>query len=200
MPKRPGARSTSKARRAHPQKKTEMRLKELNSVLGQVEDFIKPQARLEQYRTPGEMAGRLSQAMAWEDELHNKVIIDLGCGTGMLSMATGLQGAFVIGTDVDADALQQAESTARKLGVWFDGVVSDVGVGSCFRGGIPDSIVMNPPFGTKCSGMDCVFLGHAVLLARRSVYSMHKTSTREFLQRKLCRWQCAPQVCVSTFL
>lgn len=85
-----------------------MRLKELNSVLGQVEDFIKPQARLEQYRTPGEMAARLSQAMAWEDELHNKVIIDLGCGTGMLSVAKGLKGALVIGKDLYAGALKQA--------------------------------------------------------------------------------------------
>lgn len=48
-----------------------------------------------------------------------------------------------------------------------------------------DSVLMNPPFGTKKNaGMDMKFLQSAFNLARTAVYSLHKTSTRDFIQRK----------------
>jgi predicted RNA methylase len=48
-----------------------------------------------------------------------------------------------------------------------------------------DTVVTNPPFGTKANnaGMDLRFLRAATRLARRAVYSFHKTSTRDFLMR-----------------
>jgi predicted RNA methylase len=50
-----------------------------------------------------------------------------------------------------------------------------------------DTVVTNPPFGTKANnaGMDLRFLRAATRLARRSVYSFHKTSTRDFLIRQV---------------
>ena len=42
-------------------------------------------------------------------------------------------------------------------------------------------VVMNPPFGTKEEGIDCVFLERAMRMARKDIYSMHKTSTRAYL-------------------
>lgn len=48
-----------------------------------------------------------------------------------------------------------------------------------------DTILMNPPFGTKHNaGMDIKFLLSAINLARNAVYSLHKTSTRNFIKRK----------------
>lgn len=48
-----------------------------------------------------------------------------------------------------------------------------------------DTVLMNPPFGTKNNaGMDMKFLMSAINLARNAVYSLHKTSTRKFIQRK----------------
>lgn len=42
-----------------------------------------------------------------------------------------------------------------------------------------DTVVMNPPFGTKHNaGMDMKFLAAGVNLANSRVYSLHKTSTR----------------------
>lgn len=41
-----------------------------------------------------------------------------------------------------------------------------------------DTIVMNPPFGTRNTGIDTIFLLNAMKNAR-VVYSLHKTSTRE---------------------
>jgi predicted RNA methylase len=47
-----------------------------------------------------------------------------------------------------------------------------------------DTVICNPPFGTKNNaGMDVQFLRTAVRLARRAVYSFHKTTTRAFLER-----------------
>jgi rRNA N6-adenosine-methyltransferase METTL5 len=42
-----------------------------------------------------------------------------------------------------------------------------------------DTVIMNPPFGTKHNaGMDIKFVEIGLQLARHSVYSLHKTSTR----------------------
>lgn len=48
-----------------------------------------------------------------------------------------------------------------------------------------DSVLLNPPFGTKHNaGMDMKFLMCAFNLAKTAVYSLHKTSTRDFIQRR----------------
>ncbi len=47
-------------------------------------------------------------------------------------------------------------------------------------------ITISPPFGTKNNeGIDVQFLKTAVRLARRAVYSFHKTSTRPYLMKLL---------------
>ncbi|KAL3808473.1 hypothetical protein ACHAXA_000886 [Cyclostephanos tholiformis] len=47
---------------------------------------------------------------------------------------------------------------------------------------IVDTVITNPPFGTKNNeGIDVQFLKTAIRLARRAVYSFHKTSTRPFI-------------------
>jgi len=46
-----------------------------------------------------------------------------------------------------------------------------------------DTVVMNPPFGTRNAGVDVAFVRTALRLSNR-VYSLHKTSTRDFLLRK----------------
>ena len=40
---------------------------------------------------------------------------------------------------------------------------------------------MNPPFGTKNSGIDVQFLETAIQCSSRAVYSLHKSSTRDYL-------------------
>lgn len=48
-----------------------------------------------------------------------------------------------------------------------------------------DTVLMNPPFGTKHNaGMDVKFLMSAFNVAKTAIYSLHKTSTRDFIQRK----------------
>lgn len=48
-----------------------------------------------------------------------------------------------------------------------------------------DTVIMNPPFGTKHNaGMDMKFLMAGVNLARSVVYSLHKSSTREYIKKR----------------
>ena len=49
-----------------------------------------------------------------------------------------------------------------------------------------DTVLMNPPFGTKPGnrGLDLAFARAGVLMARRAVYSLHKSATRQHVLRK----------------
>lgn len=48
-----------------------------------------------------------------------------------------------------------------------------------------DTVIMNPPFGTKQNaGIDMTFLMAAMSLSRNVVYSLHKSSTRDFIKKK----------------
>jgi predicted RNA methylase len=54
---------------------------------------------------------------------------------------------------------------------------------------------MNPPFGTKHNhGIDIKFLKASLDLATVSVYSLHKTSTREYIFTKAADWGVRAQV------
>ena len=51
------------------------------------------------------------------------------------------------------------------------------------RPGSVDVVVMNPPFGTKTKGADAAFMAAARALEPRAVWSLHKSSTRGFLEK-----------------
>ena len=58
-----------------------------------------------------------------------------------------------------------------------------------------DTVIMNPPFGTKHNkGLDVKFLQTGISMASRSVYSLHKTSTREHILKKAADWGVSAQV------
>jgi len=48
-----------------------------------------------------------------------------------------------------------------------------------------DTVIMNPPFGTKKNaGIDMKFLEIAIKLSSNTVYSLHKSSTRDYILSK----------------
>ena len=47
---------------------------------------------------------------------------------------------------------------------------------------------MNPPFGTRKKGIDVIFLRAGLDACTGAVYSLHKTSTRKYLERKIKSW------------
>ena len=78
--------------------------------------FENPDPELEQYVTPPELAAELAHAAALNGDLGE--VHDLGCGTGMLAIATALAGARpVVGYDVDEDALEAARRNYTETGV-----------------------------------------------------------------------------------
>ena len=46
-----------------------------------------------------------------------------------------------------------------------------------------DTVVMNPPFGTRRAGADVAFLRAAFRIATGAIYSLHKTSTRAHIEK-----------------
>lgn len=58
-----------------------------------------------------------------------------------------------------------------------------------------DTVIMNPPFGTKKNaGLDVKFLAMGIQLAARSVYSLHKSSTRDYIKKKGLEMNTSPEI------
>ncbi|KAH8922346.1 S-adenosyl-L-methionine-dependent methyltransferase [Atractiella rhizophila] len=175
-----------------------MKLRDLECELQKIRGFEKPKLELEQYVTDAHQAARmLFTASVTYDDIEQKRVLDLGCGCGILSLASLLTGAsYVVGVDIDPSALSIARDNINRineeLSSEIDLVQSDLSEwndegGKCgiFKAGQSfDTVVMNPPFGTKNKNVDMLFLSWACRLASSAVYSLHKTSTREYISKK----------------
>ncbi|KAK8597695.1 hypothetical protein V6N13_095095 [Hibiscus sabdariffa] len=165
-----------------------MKLKQLESLLGDLQQFSNPKVELEQYPTGPHIASRLLYTAENSfDDISNKVVADFGCGCGTLGAAASLLGAEqVIGIDIDSQSLELASMNAEDLELDIDFIQCDIG-NLGWRGQIVDTVVMNPPFGTRKKGIDMDFLFVALKVASRAVYSLHKTSTRDYIRRAALR-------------
>jgi predicted RNA methylase len=165
--------------------------------------------------------------------------LDLGSGTGMLSIGAAFLCDVVIGVDCDMDAIEVARENAcsvdledtinfilakvmirsnekaagprRGSGVKKRGgrsgrggrggrgsqsssqtkslLIEGAGDGIPLKNKCVDTVLTNPPFGTKMNaGIDAQFLRTATRLARHAVYSFHKRSTRAFLTKLVQEW------------
>jgi len=163
-----------------------MKLKELQSLLQDVETFNAPKVELEQYPTSVELAASMLYTIdtVYRD-LECCTVLDLGCGTGRLAIGAALLGSpQVIGVDVDPDALQTCQLNVNQFdGLPVDLVRCDVTSLAGMSRLRVDTVIMNPPFGTRKKGADLEFLRTGLKIARRAVYSLHKTSTRSHIQR-----------------
>ena len=222
-----------------------MRLKQLESLLEDVEPFREPNNELEQYPTGAHLAACVLAEAHARGDVEGRVVADLGVGGGVLAIASLLAGARrVVGVDVDpgalelcrdnCDAFEPALRPTLRLGSIPEDVArwnadpravaaadeadeedeerDDAGSSSSEsedlaavekegreeegrddpsslpsgRDGGPlraDTVVMNPPFGTRARGVDVRFLRCALGVARTAVYSLHKSSTRAYLER-----------------
>ncbi|KAL4420403.1 hypothetical protein ABPG75_010059 [Micractinium tetrahymenae] len=164
-----------------------MKLKELESLMQDIAPFEQPKIELEQYPTGPHLASRLLFAVANSyDEFDGQTVIDLGCGTAMLSIGAAMLGAqHVIGVDVDDDALRIAQENVDEYEdpLPVDFIRCDVRQVAAQARLQADTVVMNPPFGTRRKGADMEFLRAAFALSRNSIYSLHKSSTRDYIQR-----------------
>ncbi|VFQ98770.1 unnamed protein product [Cuscuta campestris] len=165
-----------------------MKLKQLEGILGSLEQFSNPKIELEQYPTGPHIASRmLYTAENSFGDVSNKVVADFGCGCGTLGLAAALlEAEHVIGLDIDSESLEIAATNADELEVDMQFVQCDI-KNLPWKGQIVDTVVMNPPFGTRKKGADMDFLSVALKVASQAVYSLHKTTTREHVKRAALR-------------
>jgi len=120
-------------------------------------------------------------------DIEGKNVLDLGTGTGRLAIGAALLGAKrITGVDIDPAAIAVARENARATNVGVDWIVGNL---ETIQGRF-DTVVMNPPFGTKRRHLDSIFLEKAISIAQ-TIYSIHKASTRSyilsFVERHGCR-------------
>jgi len=79
----------------------------LAGKLSVVAGFENPQLGLEQYPTPPDLAAHVIHLADLQGDIAGRTVIDLGAGTGMLTLGAALRGpARVVGVEVDRRQLR----------------------------------------------------------------------------------------------
>ena len=154
-----------------------MKKNELERRLQQVAPHSRPRPDLEQYSTPAAVAADVLFIAYSFGDIADREVVDLGCGSGILSIGAALLGASrVTGIDVDPAAVEDARRNAEEAGAGIEVLRADVRE-IALKG---DTVVMNPPFGAQRRNADRPFLETAMRTAPR-VYSPHHAKTVGFL-------------------
>ena len=161
-----------------------VRKRDLERALSEIEAHPLPNAYLEQYTTPSKVAAETLYLAAYVyDDIIDKTVMDLGCGTGRLAIGAALLGAKeVFGVDVDPIAVRVAQKNAEIMGVKEKThcIAADIDVVK----GTFDTVLQNPPFGVQRRRADRRFITKSLELSS-TIYSFHKggESNREFIKR-----------------
>jgi len=160
--------------------------KDLEIFLTQIEQLSQPKIEFEQYPTSARVAANLLWFAGIEkDDLFGKQVVDLGCGTGILSIGAAYLGAqTVVGIDIDYDSLLMAKQNCQKVGLTNNCFWVCMDVKACNLRGV-DTVIMNPPFGMRkeSRSRDRFFLKKALTLAK-TIYSInpYAEKTRVFFK------------------
>jgi len=178
-----------------------MKKKHLEMILDNLDPHPNPKPHLEQYTIGGKLASEL--LFFARDDIRDNFVVDLGCGTGRLSIGAKLLGAGkVLGVDIDRESVECARENLRKLekipvsknldvdfeeiykGVFFvDMDVKDIDR-SYIERYLEDEgkivVIQNPPFGSQKRHADRIFLEKALEIGD-VIYTIHNSSTRGFV-------------------
>lgn len=154
-----------------------MKKRKLEIVLEKLRGFENPKIELEQYTTPPSLAAFIATTAELNGDL--ELVVDLGCGTGILVIACSLLGHYSVGVDLDIEALKIARENAIKLGVEADFVKTDVSKFQCKK---EVTTVMNPPFGIQRKHADRPFLLKAFEISK-VIYTIHSAGSSKFVRR-----------------
>lgn len=161
---------------------------ELGIILSQLETFNSPKVRIEQYITDSQTASSALWNAYQLGEVKNKIIADFGAGTGIIGIGALLLGAkevvFIESDNSSIEILKKNLLTIQKItkeskyelgkAIIQEKEVKNVNINA-------DTVIMNPPFGTKQEHADKEFLKVAFKSAN-VVYSFHKTTTTQFVR------------------
>lgn len=160
-----------------------MKQRQLEILLEKVPKPIIPIPQLEQYMTTAPIAADIIfTAYQWGD-IENKIVVDLGCGTGIFSVGAVHMGAKkVLGFDIDKDIIAAAKKYAKTNAFPIIYRVKDITEvhTTC------NTVIMNPPFGAQKSNnkADRKFLKKALEISS-VVYSLHLKKTIFFLEKMI---------------
>ena len=159
--------------------------RELEGQLAVVAGFEDPQAALEQYPTPPALAAHVIHLADLHDDIEGRTVLDLGTGTGMLTLGAALRGpARVVAVELDGVPLSTAVENRRPVATatpihWLQADATRLPLS------IPEpvTVVMNPPFGAQDgqTGADRGFLTTVASVASVS-YSVHNAGSEEFIE------------------
>lgn len=171
-----------------------MRLKDLKVELSKVKDFSKVSISLEQYMTPPEIAASIAHTIhATYDDIEGRSVLDLCCGTGMLSFACSyFSPSYILGVDSCPKALEVFRLNNLRFRANVDLLrcsIEDL----TFLSSEFDTAILNPPFGTKIKHADIKVVDKALEVCS-VVYSLHKSSTRGYLVRKYPRAEILAEI------
>ena len=156
-----------------------MNKKQLAIKLSKLKGFENPKLKLEQYFLDSEVAADMVWTAYLNGDIENKVIADLGAGTGILGY-----GAFLLGAkkvyliEKDKEVIKIAKENIKDKLTFVNKDIKDFNVKV-------DTIIQNPPFGTKDEHADKLFLEKAMKFSN-TIYSLHKITSKKFI-RKLVR-------------
>ena len=160
------------------------RKKHLEMKLQSIPAHPNPKIGFEQYSTPSNIASDLVWNAYSLGDIVDRDIVDLGCGTGIFTIASALMGAnSSTGIDIDNDSIDLAVDVADNFKLDnLNFFVCDIDE---FNEELyVDTIFQNPPFGSQRnakSGTDLKFIQKAIQLKTKVLYSFHMASTEEFL-------------------
>jgi len=155
-----------------------MKKKDLEIEMEKVPKFEDPDPSLEQYLTPASIAADVLFNAYAAGDIKGLKVMDLGCGTGMLSFGSWMLGAgSVTGYDISKKALARASAHADLVKADISFKLSDVNDIQEKA----DTVVMNPPFGCQNRRADRDFLEKAMESAE-CIYSFHMAETLEFVK------------------
>ena len=158
-----------------------MKQRQLEIILQQIPKPTTPLPHLEQYMTPAPIAADvIFTAYHWGD-IHDKVVVDLGCGTGIFAVGAYLMGAKkVSGFDVDPNVISSAREYTTKSNYPIEFNIQDITTiqTAC------DTVLMNPPFGAQKANLkaDRKFIEKGFDIAS-VLYSFHLKKTIPFFEK-----------------
>jgi len=159
--------------------------KKLELVLSKLKEFDSRDVKLEQYPTDIAIVADVLWSAYNDGDIEERVIADLGCGTGFLGLGALVLGAKkVYFVDVDEAVLKIAKENKKYLESLlkkkFNCSFFNIDVAEFDKK--VDVVIENPPFGVKEEHADKRFLEVAFEVSD-VVYSFHKFSTKGFVEK-----------------